>query len=152
MATIINGMVRKYSNRNAIKVKNESENNKRFMRHLVEYVSIDFNNIYEIAKQDKRIDVMEAELDRLTREEFLHLAVLSCTTKHPSARRILMDLVTLHLGKIKNKDFNIILNLLKKCEDKSLVFNVHDTLSQHLEGYNKLYTKYCQDKYGYNRK
>ncbi len=152
MATIIQNMVRRYGNRNAINVKNESERNKRLLKEIVYYSNLDADNDNEVIEKCVALCNLEDELYNTSREDLLHLAVLSATTVNDKARRIIIDNVSMKLGKIKNKDFNTILSMLKKCKDPTLVLRVHDYLSQNLQGYNAVYEKYYVAKFGLNKR
>ena len=152
MATIINNMISRYNKRNAINVKGESERNKRLLKEIVHYVDLDVDNDNEVFQKCIELCNVEDELCKSSREDLLHLAILSATTVNDKARRVLIDNISMKLGRIKNKDFNTVLSLLKPCKDRMLVVKVHDYLSEHLEGYADMYDKYCISKFGINKR
>lgn len=152
MATIINSMISRYNKRNAINVKNESERNKRLLKEVVYYSNLDVDDDNEVMDKCITLCNLEDELCNSNREDLLHLAILSATTVNDKARRVIIDNVSMKLGRIKNKDFNTVLTLLKPCKDNMLRLQVHEYLSQNLEGYGDLYNKYCMERYGFGKK
>ena len=75
------------------------------------------------------------------RKELLRLCVLLTTSRNTVAQENIMDVIRIKLGRIKDKDYKYIADLI--ClKDTETVDKANDYLSNNLEGFSELHKKY----------
>ena len=81
-----------------------------------------------------------------SRKDLLRTCILLATSRNTVAQENLMDVISIKLGRIKDKDYRYIANLVY-LKDVQIVNRVNNYLSQNLEGFSEMHKKYGKEYY-----
>ena len=85
---------------------------------------------------------------RTEREDLLRICILLATSRNTVAQENLMDVISIKLGRIKDKDYKNIADLIY-LKDSQTVDKVNEYLSNKLEGFSEMHRKYHKTYYAF---
>lgn len=83
-----------------------------------------------------------------SRKELLHVSMLLATSRNTVAQENIMNVISIKLGRIKDKDYKYIANLIYLKDDET-VLRVNNYLSNNLEGFDEMHKKYRKNYYAF---
>lgn len=139
-------LIRTRINQNLIKVKNESHEVKSLLSLGVQtskprrdkYGVDTFYDIY------KDLDLCASCTNR---KDLLRVCILLATSRNTIAQENIIDVISVKLGKIKDKDYKYIADIIH-LKDATIVEHINDFLSYYLDGFETLHKKYYNHYYG----
>lgn len=145
MDTKRESLIRTRINENLLKVKTESGDVKSLLslslqssKTKTEYNTIEHNPFYAD---------MSVYSYKTNRKDLLRTCIILATSRNTIAQENLIEVISTRLGKIKEKDYKYIANLIS-LKDPYIVEKVNDFLSYHLNGYHEQHRKYYNQYYG----
>ena len=143
---VTSSLINRRINDNLLKVKDENSDVKRLLSvgtHSAKaYINDDLCS-YNDALND--IDVYSRCTSRV---DLLRTCIILATSRNSEARNNLMEVIRIRLGRIKDKDYKYIANLIH-LKDPKIVERVNNYLSHNLKDYYTLYRKYYKQYYGF---
>ena len=83
-----------------------------------------------------------------SRQDLLRTSILLATSKSTEAQQNIINVISQKLGKIKEKDYKFIADLVL-ANGRISTSQLHSFLCDHIEGYQKLHKKLYKEYYGY---
>ena len=83
-----------------------------------------------------------------SRKDLLNTCILIATSRNTVAQENIMDVVRIRLGRIKDKDYRYIANLIY-LKENAIVDRVNAYLSRNLVGFSEMHKKYGKEYYGF---
>lgn len=138
-------LIRRRINQNLLKVKNESHEVKALLSLGVQtskprrdkYGVTTFYDIY------KDLNLCAS---CTSRKDLLRVCILLATSRNTIAQENIIDVVSIKLGKIKDKDYKYIADLIH-LKDARIVEHINDFLCYYLDGFADLHKKYYKQFY-----
>jgi hypothetical protein len=81
-----------------------------------------------------------------SRKDLLRTCIILATSRNTVAQENLIDVISARLGRIKDKDYHYIAELIH-LKDAKIVERVNDFLSYYLIGYDEMHKKYRKNYY-----
>ena len=138
--------IRNRINENLLKVKNENTNVKALLSTAVEASKPEYD--LDILNLNSIYDGMVNTCRRTKREDLLRTCIILGTSRNTQAQENLICVLRAHLGKIKEKDYKYIADLIY-LKDSAIVEKINNFLCYNLYGYNELHKKYYKNYYGF---
>ena len=138
-------LIRTRINSNLLKVKNESSEVKSLLSLAVQ-TSKPENFKHDPQSFNQICYDMYTHTSRTDRKKLLRTCILLATSRNTIAQENLIEVISKHIGKIKDKDYLFIANLIS-LKDAREVELVNDFLGYYLDGYTELHNKYCSKYY-----
>ncbi len=137
-------LIRNRINDNLLKVQDESREVKSLLSLGVQSAK---------SNDDKCIDYhynihhdLNLSATFTSRKDLLRTCILLATSRNTVAQENLMDVISIKLGRIKDKDYRYIANLIY-LKDVRIVNRVNNYLSLNLEGFSEMHKKYGKEFY-----
>jgi len=138
-------LIRTRINENLLKVKNETPNVKSLLSLSLQRAQV--KHEYSPASSDSLNDLNLAA--RFTcRKDLLRTSILLATSRNTAAQENLIHVISKKLGKIKDKDYLYIAELIH-LKNPEIVERVNDFLSYYLEGFEQMHKKYINKFYAF---
>ncbi len=139
-------LIRTRINNNLLKVEKENRSIKHLLKLAIESANpdkcrYDYNSFNEIYHD---INVYSRCTDR---KDLLRTCILLATSRNNLAQENLIDVIRLRLGRITDKDYKYIANIIY-LKDPAIVEQVNDFLGYYLDNYTDLHRKYYKKYYG----
>lgn len=133
-------LINRRINDNLLKVEDESSQVKSLLSLGVN-TSSDNSQLVEDSLND-----MDVYSRHTTRNDLLRTAIILGTSRNTYARENIMNVLRIRLGKIKDKDYKFIADLIYM-KNPQLVERVNNYLCQNLVGFSELHGKYFKKYY-----
>ena len=133
-------LINRRINDNLLKVENESSQVKSLLSLGVN-TSSDNSQLVEDSLND-----MDVYSRHTTRNDLLRTAIILGTSRNTYARENIMNVIRIRLGKIKDKDYKFIADLIY-LKNPQIVERVNNYLCQNLVGFSELHGKYFRRYY-----
>lgn len=146
MDTNRESLIRTRINENLLKVKNESSDVKRLLSTSLQSAKTK-SELNDISHNPFYAD-MDIYSRHTNRKDLLRTCVILGTSRNTTAQENLIDVIKLRLGRIKEKDYKYITDLIS-AKDPYIVEKVNDFLCFHLDGYREHYRKFYNQHYGF---
>jgi len=130
-------------NENLLKVKHENRDVKTLLSlglQTTKPATNDHNS------DSSTTDCLNYNTLRTSRKDLLRTCILLATSRNTQAQENLMGVIRIRLGKIKEKDYKYIAELIY-LKDPTIVEKVNNFLCFNLEGYRELHKKFYKDYY-----
>lgn len=142
----MDSLIRTRINENLLKVKDESSDVKSMLS-----LGVQSSNIGAHHDASTHIDILN-NIDiysrHTSRHDLLRTAIILATSRNTLAQENLIDVVRLRLGKIKDKDYKFVADLIY-LKNPIIVDKVNKYLCLNLPGYDEMYRKYYKQYYAF---
>ena len=138
-------LIRNRINENLLKVKNEAPEVKRLLSIGVQSSKIKYDK-YGASCCRSVLGDMDNYARYTSRTDLLRTCILLATSRNTTAQENLIHVISIKLGKIREKDYKYIATLLCT-KPTAIVDRVNDFLGYYLEGYTDLHNKYGSKYY-----
>ena len=133
-------LINRRINDNLLKVENESSQVKSLLSLGVN-TSSDNSQLVEDSLND-----MDVYSRHTTRNDLLRTAIILGTSRNTYARENIMNVIRIRLGKIKDKDYKFVADLIY-LKNPIIVDRVNNYLCHNLIGFSELHSKYFKKYY-----
>ena len=138
--------IRNRINENLLKVAGESTSVKSLLNLSVQTARPGHDKYGPNSRYDVYQD-MNLCASCTSRKDLLRTCILLATSRNTVAQENLMDVISIRLGRIKDKDYQYIASLIY-LKDTNIVDRVNDYLTYNLSGYEDMHKKYGSKYYG----
>ena len=144
--TIPTHLLRSRINENLLPVKDENGKVKSLLSLAINSSKAIQNNDY--ASYNDAINDINLYSRRTDRKDLLRACITLGTSRNTEAQENLISVLRIRLGKIREKDYKYIANLIS-VKDPHIVEKVNKYLCFNLEGYHELHRKFYAEYYGF---
>ncbi|MFQ6724371.1 MAG: hypothetical protein ACLRFE_03465 [Clostridia bacterium] len=137
-----NRLIRNRINENLLKVKNESPKVKSLLS-----LSVQSSSINNCEYTNSILGDINLASRTTTRTDLLRTVIILATSRNTIAQENLMEVLRIRIGKINDKDYKFIANLIS-LKNPHIVDKVNNFLCRNLNGYADLHNKYFYKYYG----
>jgi hypothetical protein len=138
-------LIRTRINENLLKVKDESSEVKTLLSLGVQSTNVDKCK-YDTNSFNEVFNDINMYSYYTSRSDLLRTSILLATSRNTDAQQNIMNVIRIRLGKIRDKDYKFIANLIY-LKNPVIVDKVNTYLCYNLEGFEEMHNKYFKRYY-----